>query len=337
MGGKALKNHTSCRLTKSNYTKVSQHCLDRLRLSFPNNKIEIIGSYHSKADFGDCDILIENTIDHTVNISKVLNSVEDVKNGTVTSYGIETDNIIGHAGIFQVDLIKISPESFEFAKNYFGSGDAGNLIGRIAHKMGLSFGHDGLKYYFNDGDNRFSEYMLTKDFSKALESIGYDSTVFMKGFNTKLDIYEYITQNQFFNKNIYLLENRNYIARVRDKKRPMYMDFLKWCQNKTNLNEYDFPSDKKYFLDRIFHYFPDFIEVYNKTIQSLEESKKVKEKFNGSLVMDLTGLANKKLGEFMSYIKNSEENLNQTILNMEDNEIIGFILEKHDEYKKGER
>lgn len=55
MGGNAL-SCTSVRLTKKNYDRVSGDCVAKLRALYPGKRVEALGSYHSKADFGDCDI-----------------------------------------------------------------------------------------------------------------------------------------------------------------------------------------------------------------------------------------------------------------------------------------
>lgn len=55
MGGNAL-SYTAVRLTKKNYERMAADCVAKLRALYPSKRIEALGSYRSKADFGDCDI-----------------------------------------------------------------------------------------------------------------------------------------------------------------------------------------------------------------------------------------------------------------------------------------
>lgn len=58
MGGNAL-SCASVRLAKRAYERVARDCVSKLRALYPGKRIEALGSYRSKADFGDCDILVE--------------------------------------------------------------------------------------------------------------------------------------------------------------------------------------------------------------------------------------------------------------------------------------
>jgi hypothetical protein len=88
MGGHAL-SCTSVRLTKSNYEHIASDCVSKLRAVYPGKRIEALGSYRSKADFGDCDILIEGGAPYDPYVAaEAINAVEIVPNGPVTSVGI---------------------------------------------------------------------------------------------------------------------------------------------------------------------------------------------------------------------------------------------------------
>ena len=61
MGGKALSANVAIRLTKANYERLASECVAKLRAAYPGMRIEVLGNYLDKADFGDCDILIESS------------------------------------------------------------------------------------------------------------------------------------------------------------------------------------------------------------------------------------------------------------------------------------
>src|SRR3546814_2979589 len=78
-----------------------------------------------------------------------------------------------------------------------------------------------------DGDHKFREIELTRNFSKALAFMGYSPDGLDQGFETPEDIYSFVASSPFFSSDIFLLENRNAKARMRDKKRKMYMELLR--------------------------------------------------------------------------------------------------------------
>lgn len=146
MGGNALKTVTTRRVDAAEYHKIKDEVVGMLRGMFPGHGIEAIPAYRKKADFGDLDVLVEYfpnpdspeaDIRHRFRgeLRKHFKAEEIVSNGPVYSFAWRD---------FQVDLILAPTDEFEMSLNYFAWNDLGNLIGRVAHKMGLKYGHDGL-------------------------------------------------------------------------------------------------------------------------------------------------------------------------------------------------
>lgn len=312
MGGNAL-SCTSVRLARRDYERVASGCVSKLRALYPGRRIEALGSYRSKADFGDCDILVEGGEPYDPHVAAAaLDAVEVVRNGPVTSIGVIVRPEVPEkdGNVFQVDLIRMESEAFDFAMGYFGHGDTGNLLGRLYHACGLALRHDGLFYYVRDGvngDYKFREIALTRKFEEALPFMGYDPTVFAKGFDTQEDVYRYVASSAYFNPAIFLLENRNAKSRVRDRKRAMYMQFLKFCEAHPGLTAFQYPTDKSAWLPRIAEYFPGFQAQYDQALVDLAQLRAVKAKFNGNWVAQLTGLQGKELGALMKRFKESFE------------------------------
>jgi hypothetical protein len=307
MGGNAL-SYVSTRLTKKNYEQLAQDCVERLRALYPGKRIEVLGAYRAKADFGDCDILVEAGGDYDpMQAARALNAVEVVRNGPVTSVGVrvrpEVSELDGN--LFQVDLIRMEAQGFDFALNYFGRGDAGNLIGRLFHACGLTLRHDGLYFYVRDGDYKFREILLTRSFDEALRFLDYDPQTYAAGFDTLEDIYRYVASSPYFNPSLFLLENRNAKSRMRNKKRTMYMQFLKFCEAHPGLTVFEYPEDKSAWMPRIEKHFPRFVEEYRRAMDDLAKERAVKAKFNGEWVSRLTGLQGKELGKLMRAFKES--------------------------------
>lgn len=316
MGGKALSVE-SVRLSASRYHCFEAELLTRIRQLLPGRRIEAILAYSSKASFGDMDVLIEGGQGFDpIAVGKALGATEIVRNGDVTSIGIEVDD-----GVFQVDLIKIPAASFEFAVRYFAYNDMGNLLGRVAHKFGAKFGHLGLLYPLRDpsnSDHLIAEVMITTDFSTALTLLGYNATLYEERhasgqFQTLDDIFQYVVSSPYVNRDIYLLDNRNYKSRTRDAKRRTYTLFLDWLKTQQGLHAYPWGApgsaerltQRQSFLDVAFEAVPLFKQTYADAMEKHDQLKRVKRYFNGDMVSALTGLSGKELGVCMRRIRES--------------------------------
>lgn len=329
MGGNAL-SVTAVRLTKKNFERVSAECVKRLQACMPGNRIAVIPSYRGKPDFGDCDILVSSAGYDREAAAAALDATEVVPNGPTTSMGIVVRDESGAVGgnVFQVDLIEIEDEAFDYALGYFGMNDTGNLIGRTAHRAGLAHKHNGLYYFVRDGDYLFREICLTREHDVALRFLGYDPARLHAGFDTLEEIFEYVAGSTFFNRDIFLLENRNAKARERDRKRPTYMAFLTWCEARPDLPAYQYPDDKAAWLPRIAEHFPHFQAEFNRALQDKADDARVKERYSGKWVSGLTGMEGKALGALMTNIKASFESLDamrRFILNSTDEQLAARV------------
>lgn len=203
----------------------------------------------------------------------------------------------------QVDLTPSPLDTFSFALGYFSWNDLGNLIGRIAHRRGLKFGHDGLWYVHRRGDRQLGEFQLTGHFDAALEYLGFDVDRWYEGFDTFEDMFQYVASSKYFEKCAYPLEHQNHRARTRDSKRKTYNAFLEWIN-------YDGEYVKSNRDEHIAQMRKDYPEVDAAIIASekVDDLRMAyKERINGIIVskyFEPTGIiAGKDLGRLMSIIK----------------------------------
>ncbi len=302
MGGNALKSHVAVRLSKTDVDRVAERCLVALQTLYPSGRFAVIEAYREKADFGDLDIALTAHDYDPLQAAAALGAVEVVRNSSVTSIGVQAYPDAPHepgGDVFQVDLIQLGADEFDYALQYFSFNDLGNLIGRTAHKAGLTHGHNGLWFYLRDGDYLFRNILLTRDHAKALAFLGYAPERFAQGFNNLEEIFEYVAGSEFFNRDIFLLENRNHQSRVRDRKRKTYTEFLKWCEARPELPAYQYPAEKRAWMPRIAAHFANFQAEYDDAMAELERQRAVKARFNGQYVTELTGLQGKALGILM--------------------------------------
>lgn len=290
MGGNLFKDQ-SRRISSEEFKSLSLEIIN----SVPDvTRSKIIKSYRNKESFGDIDIIYDNT--YSQELLDYLNQHDYllIINGPVKS--------ILFKGV-QVDFIGVKPDEYDFAFNYFSYNDLGNLIGRIAHSFGFKFGHNGLLYVIRDKDNPtrvIKEIIVTQDYTKALNFIGYPSIDDVE-FNDLEDVFDFVMDNQYARPEIFLLENRNHISRVRDRKRKTYMMFLEYIKTKEYHDR--ITPDRTFQLNKAFRLFPEFHIKYNVTLVEHEHHKARHEKFNGDIVMKISGLDGKELGQLMIKLK----------------------------------
>ncbi|NMX77620.1 hypothetical protein HBO23_32150 [Pseudomonas sp. WS 5532] len=333
MGGNALASYGAKRVSKEVAGLMLQGLLERLAslsaeigLVF---RLQPIQSYRMKPDFGDLDLLVENKLFKELTSEQLVaklastyqGSMPWVKSGPVLSIGLPLEG----GGCLQADLISTPCESFDFSAGYFSWNDLGNLVGRVAHKMGLKFGHDGLWLPMRDGTHLFDEILITRDFKAALHFLGFDANIWESGFDSLEQIYSFVANGSRFSPELYPLENRNHIARVRDRKRPVYMGFLSWLGERQDLKVFEWRSDKSFYLSDVFRSFPASKGAYEASVHELTKSQALKERFNGRVVTAITGLSGKELGHFMGRFKTEYANVINQLETISDDELARVI------------
>lgn len=347
MGGHAL-GFTAARLSRTDFETVSEDIKNQLKLHWGSqltgafeDHVARIPFFHQKSTFGDLDLLLckesfafdEATLDQFKSWIQDTFSVADghlVENDNTLSFGYRfCDTKTNEMKIFQVDLILAPREYFKTSLYYFGYNDLGNLLGRVAHKMGLKLGHKGLNYISRDGNRVIGELCITKDMDAALLFLGWDPSRVSKGFETLEDIYQFVSSGSYFNPKIYQLDQVSHHARVRDRKRPTYAGFLNWLDehafehqtffhwpDRPLNDEPDNPELQKIrasFLQKAQIQFPQFSIDLRALYEKDAMVRTVKKKFNGTCIGEWTGLKGHDLSLFMSDLR---QNMGETYENI---------------------
>lgn len=299
MGGNALKNTVTRRYFADEYHALVPEVLKKLSNSIRMGYCQVIPAYRNKESFGDMDILYCTTrnIPYEEDLVKRLFSPNEIiKNGEVISFDYKE---------LQIDIIHIEDTRFNYALNYFSWNDCGNLVGKLTHRLGLKHGHKGLFLPLREDNNVFSEVLINRSHRETLKLVGLEPGVYDKGFDTLEEMFEFIATSPYYHPDQYKLENLNTIGRVRDRKRDTYRKFLEFGerQDRTNYAQYEHRSDKTGYLPLIFRTFPEAKPLFEEEMKNVAMQRMVKEKFNGDLVSELTGLLNKDLGKFMVHLK----------------------------------
>ena len=299
MGGNALKEYGVERLSKDEFLDLQVELRrELLDMGVCPKYTHFVKSYEDKVDFGDMDVVINKGDGST---QQLLLKTLDEREVTYKANGSVYSTLAYYNDKpFQVDLIFQKDKDFEFSCHYFDYNDLGNLIGRVAHKAGFKFGHDGLWYVLRDGDYQVGKICITKDFFEAIDFLGFDVMEYRCGFKSLEDIFSFVVSNTFFDPESYKLENRSRYARIRDKKRPTYQKFLEFIQNTPASPN---GCSKLYWLTSAMDEWPAFATKYDELQEKYKKKKELASKFNGNIVREITGLEGKDLGSYITNLK----------------------------------
>lgn len=90
------------------------------------------------------------------------------------------------------------------AQFYFGYGEVGIILGRLLKKNNLTFGIDGL--WINYGDSKITLLDNPEEICKFIE---LDYNKWKCGFITKVELFDWITETKFFDKNYFSQDSFN--------------------------------------------------------------------------------------------------------------------------------
>lgn len=314
MGGRAFPGLTR-RYEADEYHALVPEVLEIV--SAFSSKCVAIPAYQTKPSFGDMDVLFTQKMPVNIDLlDAVFNCGENViHNGGVWSLMYKD---------FQIDLINTPTDEFDVALNYFQFNDWGNLRGRIHHKLGLKFGHDGLWFPVRSADHTLGEILLSRDPVKINEFGNFSA---VDNFEYLEEIFAHVAASKYFNPDIFLLENRNHTARVRDRKRATYTAFLEWCKTLPPREYYQFDRDKSVYHKKIFKAFPHAVKEFDALWARKLLVEQAAALFNGDLVKALTGRENAALGELMKVLK--LQLTPDVVVSMMDTEIHKVIMHEH--------
>lgn len=321
VGGNALALFGARRYDREEYLVISDEILYKLDHHMPEKSFMEIPYYRNKESFGDMDILcLPLTNKDYEYIRKVLDTDVFLVNGGVMSLLYEG---------LQVDIIPMPLKYFTTSYKYYAYNDLGNLLGKIFHKFGLKYGHRGLTMPLRDGTHQYAEIEVSRNLRETLEFLGLSYDKYKEGFENLEEIYEYVESSKYFSPDIYWYENLNSINKVRDRKRSTYQGFVK--RNEGKEPRITFSKNKEKYLDMIFKHFPESYEKYKEARLLHLRGLNIKEKFNGVLVSEWTGLTGKELGNFMCYLKSGYNDIFWSDLN--DDQIKKVVIRNYEDFK----
>jgi len=311
MGGKALSKYgvETIRLSTPEFLELAKYFQNKVEKDL-GVETHVVEFFREKQSHGDLDLLIK--IDNPINIKEYIGNNIGTKalhnNGGVLSF--EYNN-------FQVDFIPISNTIWESAKAFFDWDPTGNLMGKTAHKFGAKYGFDGLVLPIRNFNGRISKNIqISTNMRRVFEFLGYDYDRYLKGFDTKQEIFDWVINSKFFDSEMFEMQNLNQIDRKRNRKRATYQEFLEYLKSNNIKKSFNF-KDKEEYLERIDEFFPEVgLQSEIEKLQKLDNKKQeVSKKFNGNIIMNRHNwLKGKELGDIMNRFKSNFKNFDEYIL-----------------------
>ncbi|WP_019583823.1 hypothetical protein [Thioalkalivibrio sp. ALE16] len=312
MGGNAVTSTT--RLTSSELMVLAARVQRALSAVLPeHHQSEPVRFHSGKRDHGDFDVLVAcDDVEYVDGLGEALNASEckvnrpkkggSDPNRKVTSYSV----LVGHKP-FQVDVVQVPESAFSFARWYFAFNDLGNLLGRVARRLGFKLSESGLWCEVDADGERVGEVAVTRDWDEALTFLGYDSDRYWAGveggFDSLESLFEFVASSPHFNPAPFRPENRSSADRRRDAMRPTYQAFLAWLDQQGSHLPVMEACDEELLrvsaLTQAARDFPLFSRGVSEMLDHHRRMKSVHQRFNGRVVSDATGLVGSDLGAFL--------------------------------------
>lgn len=256
-------------------------------------------SYRNKDSFGDVDILVDKSkFSFSDFYKRYHDEYKDFRwnNGIYSLLDLEDR---------QIDIICTEPENLNIHLEYLNYNDLGNFVGKLAHKLGLKYGIDGLSVLVRAPEN--------SSIKLGIINISKDINYIYKLLDIKLpdeinsveDIFNAITNSKYFHKEFFDLGKLNNKYRTRNKKRINYIKLLSYIDDNNIQNKSD--SGRKLRIDEVLDILdnPEITEKCKKLFQEHLDKRRFKVEVNGVNVGAITGLKGKDLGKFMSHCSNN--------------------------------
>ncbi len=267
----------------------------------------------NKETHGDVDFMVTLPIhdNHRERLKQELQSKHFVVNGTTGSY--EYDGV-------QIDISLHAPEDFVTTCWYKNYGDVSMLIGVMTHHVGLSYGMDGLrlKLGFENGKvvsghganvKYYNEIRLSKHPKAIFQFLGLSYEKYSQGFQNQMEIVDFLTKSPYFHApHFYPYESEDENSAVNERachryreKRPSYQEVRRLIKERQDLPVHKIPSKDEMIEIAVKHFkcekkVEDFVNLA--TIHC-----KVKQRFNGEIVGEASGLTHKALGNLMQHLR----------------------------------
>jgi hypothetical protein len=297
MGGNLLKTK---RISKNRYLEIKTKVIDYLEPTFGKDNFFIPRSLKDKESFGDLDVMLKSTA--------CLPSWDITKESILADFKPKDYKSLP-AGLsilyedFSVDFFCLSYKKFTHAYYFLSDNCLGNMIGKIAKRLNLKFGDNGLSYVFRREHSSYKrDFIISDDFEQICNFLGLDFERWKEGF-TYEEMFEWVIASPYFSANVYLEPTGDLKKRI-SQDRPAIVKFANYLKENNITSDFKSLLSENQVLEKIDVFFGTSVtkEIEEEKIREATVSS-IQEKFNGHLLIDLLGINGKELGNFISDFK----------------------------------
>lgn len=325
MGGKALTTVNTRRYERAEFFRAWDQFATAFRRAFPGVRFALVQALQDKTSFGDMDVVIDGeampdnwhepvaSLFGAREVSVRINA-ESVK--AQNGVGFSAANLLGkpfsfHLEELQVDLIPVAGESFEFARRYLSYGDLGSLMGAVYRSLGVHYGGHGLRIAPLDHRGQLlnkNQVALTRDHREALGCIGYDADRFDQGFAELEEVFTFVASSSCFSTAPFLdPKAHNNKRRHRERTRPGYRAFIEWCRANAERYPSEPPLNDAHWRAHFLSRFPAARLACDEVSAQIEAATYRRKRFNGRVLMEVTGLPLAEVGPVAAYLRSGFE------------------------------
>jgi hypothetical protein len=300
MGGNAIPN--ARRITTAELLEIVEKLMPILKKYYQFCYVpKFMGN---KETHGDVDFMVTLPVvdNHRELLKAELQSKHSVVNGTTGSYE--------YNGV-QIDVSLHSAEDFVTTCWYKNYGDVSMLIGVMTHHVGLVYGMDGLRLRlgFEDGKvvsgfkasvHHFHEITLSKSPKAIFQFLGLSYEKYSQGFYDQNEIVDFLAKSPYFFAPHFYPHDESACHRYREK-RPSYQEVRRLIKERADLPQTHLPTNEEMIDIAVKHFqcqkkVEDFVNL-------AVIHDKVKQRFNGDTVGQVSGLTQKALGNLMQHLR----------------------------------
>ncbi|KAF8517433.1 hypothetical protein BU17DRAFT_49889 [Hysterangium stoloniferum] len=318
MGGKAfldtMEGATFPRMDTQTYQRLKARHLGEIKRVY--RLVDSPREVPEKADHGDIDFIVCSPIieaDRSEVLKTATGATHSMKNGSSYNLAILLDGEDVSQAYYQVDVNECENEvAWEQMLSFQSYGDLGMILGLLARANGLTLSLHGLKVWDipHSSEYQLGPFLVSASFPDILLFFGLDIKPWRDGFPTVHSIFQWVASSHWFDCR-FITDNPSRQHRRADRK--MYRGFLAWVHeqrdalveqtsNAAGHNEADaVPSDNAGVKGALI-FFGKTLE-YDDIIAKERRRRDVKDKFNGHLVMEWTGLRGKQVKLLMDEVR----------------------------------
>lgn len=292
--------------------------------------------YGDKADFGDMDVLLASSqgwLDRRDALVQAL-SLRRPGDPEIVAEPRRAGNVLSLpvCGL-QVDFFSFAPDELQSAWSFMCFNDIGNLVGRIARGFNAKFGDTGLSYVWRSADGACThDVLLTRDFSRVCAFLDLDHAVWLRGFQARVDMFEWVTGSRYFSVAPYLDDTptRSHVLR-RNRGRTTITAFGTWLVETRQVARPALPDRRSpehvVALDRAFPE-ADLPGALGRLQAAEDRAHLLHERFSGHRVMALCPeLLGRELGEFMAGFRRARPDFDEWLLMTDQADIDAAIMQ----------